>query len=318
MDLIPAHAMTIHPGPANQFSHCVWKAPAAGRYDIEASFTPLSTGGPHAYMLKNGVSIGDSLLPAGTPWSCSFKSMQLAAGDTIDAVVGVGNNGGYFNDLTQFSFTVTTDHGMRADETASAVVRQLKAPLREMIRQELQEALAGSAADHAINSFPVDAASSAWQNSGVRVNAGQHVLVEADKNEKWNLGQRLTDANGYSIVPPNAGTATYHTGTVNDDWHWGALICAVGNGRAEIKDPKHQMEIGTKRSFTAIGAGYLYFLCNDSPNLPDGGSGFDDNSGIIHVKVTVSDSACCAPPAIPATSALPSVTSTDGQNTTAN
>jgi hypothetical protein len=101
------HTMVMHPGPGNQFTHCIWTAPTAGMYQITSSFTSLSYGGPHAYILQDGVTIGDSLLTQGVPWSASYNSVALAAGDTIEAVVGVGSDGVFFNDETQFSFTIT-------------------------------------------------------------------------------------------------------------------------------------------------------------------------------------------------------------------
>jgi len=104
---IPAHALVIHPGPGNQFSHCVWTAPAAGAYNIQASFTSLWTGGPHAYLLKNGAILADSLLTMDIPWPATFNTVTLAAGDTIEAVIGVGLSGVFFNDETEFSLTIT-------------------------------------------------------------------------------------------------------------------------------------------------------------------------------------------------------------------
>jgi hypothetical protein len=86
-----------------------------------------------------------------------------------------------------------------------------------------------------------------------------------------------------------AGTPVYHTGTPNDDWHWAALICAVGEHRDLLDDPQCQVEVGLKRGFTVDSDGYLYFLANDNRALPNGTDGYADNRGIIHVKVTVTD-----------------------------
>jgi hypothetical protein len=104
---IPANCMLIHPGPENQFSHCVWTAPTAGAYNIQASFTSISYGAPHGYILENGTSIGDSDLTEEVPQTYSFASVALAAGDTIDAAIGVGSNNYYSNDETVFSLTIT-------------------------------------------------------------------------------------------------------------------------------------------------------------------------------------------------------------------
>jgi hypothetical protein len=67
----------------------------------------VSYGGPHAYVLKNGVSIGDSVLAENVPWSSSFSVVSVAAGDTIDAAIGVGTDGVFQNDTAVFSLTIT-------------------------------------------------------------------------------------------------------------------------------------------------------------------------------------------------------------------
>lgn len=175
-------------------------------------------------------------------------------------------------------------------ETAFAVARQLLDPLREAIRHDLGDALGSHGIDHEPNSFPVDATSAAWQNSGVRVKAGQHVLVKAAEGDKWDMGWGPIDAKGYAY-PRNAvsGTPTFHEGRPNDDWHWGSLICAVGDRRSQLDDPQHEVEVGSKRGFTVDTDGYLYFLANDNREAPDGANGYADNSGVIHVTVTVTD-----------------------------
>jgi hypothetical protein len=309
IDSIPGHAMNIHPGPRNQFSHCVWKAPGAGVYSVQASFTSLSSGSPHAYVLKDGVPLGDSLLVNGTPWASAFDSVSLAAGDTIDAALGVGTDGSFFNDETQFSFTITKQNGTTSAEGAAAsIARRLEGPLRALIQEELSKVKAGTAGDHGVNNFPVDGSSTAWQNSGVRVKAGQHVLVQAAAGDKWNIGWGPVDANGYDYQhDPNAGVPVFHTGTANEDWRWGALICAVADGRGDINDARREVEIGSKRGFTVDSDGYVYFLCNDNPNDP---IGYSDNSGIIQVKVTVTEAVKAAngkavEKATPSASAIP-------------
>ena len=132
--------------------------------------------------------------------------------------------------------------------------------------------------------FPVDASSAAWQNSGIFVKAGQHVLVQANPEDSWDIGLGITDAKGYRKTNQE-GTPLYHTGMVNEDWHWGALVCAIGS-RNDIKDSKNQVEIGMRKEFDVDSAGYLYLICNDAA---DDTRGYTDNSGIVHVKITVTD-----------------------------
>jgi hypothetical protein len=99
--------LTMHPGPQNQFSHCLWTAPVSGTYSIQASFTALDTGGPHGYVLKNGNAIGESLLREGVEKDYSFSAVAMAAGDTIDVATGVGVDGVFYCDTTHFSLTIT-------------------------------------------------------------------------------------------------------------------------------------------------------------------------------------------------------------------
>jgi hypothetical protein len=103
---LPPHHIGIHPGPANQFTHCRWTAPKSGTYSIHASFTAVNSGGPHGYILENGTTVGDSPLPEGVEKDYSFADVPLAAGDTVEVVVGVGANGSYYNDLADFCLTI--------------------------------------------------------------------------------------------------------------------------------------------------------------------------------------------------------------------
>lgn len=104
---VPADTMAFSPGPENQFSSCRFTAPAAGVYNIQASFTALGTGAPHVYILHNGASLDDQLLTQGVLWSGSASSVSLAQGDTVDVVIGVGLDGFFASDETTFTFDVT-------------------------------------------------------------------------------------------------------------------------------------------------------------------------------------------------------------------
>ena len=173
------------------------------------------------------------------------------------------------------------------DQTAAAVIARLEDPLRKVIAEEISKAMASKGVATAVSAFPVDAASPAWQNSSVSVKAGDRLLIEVSETDEWSMGQGQCNANGYDFIPPNAGVAIFHTGTENQDWHWGALVCAVGGGNAEANDSRHEAEVGMKGELTAKYDGYLYFIANDRPDRPGRPNGYDDNSGVIHVKVTV-------------------------------
>jgi hypothetical protein len=103
----PDGSMGFSPGPGNQFSHCRFTAPVAGTYTIQANFYATSYGVPHVYLLHNGVSMGDSFLNYGTPWTPTLAPVTLAAGDTIDAVIGVGTDESFYDDEVYFSLTIT-------------------------------------------------------------------------------------------------------------------------------------------------------------------------------------------------------------------
>jgi hypothetical protein len=104
---VPPHTMHMHPGPQAQFSHCVFIAPASGLYDVHATFTAISTGGPRVYILHNGLMISSSRLKQGRPWEFSTESLDLEPGDTIDVAVGVGPDKVFFSDETAFSLTIS-------------------------------------------------------------------------------------------------------------------------------------------------------------------------------------------------------------------
>ncbi|MGA3172117.1 MAG: hypothetical protein ABSE62_14010 [Chthoniobacteraceae bacterium] len=104
---LPAGTLGIAPGPGNQFSHCQFTVPVAGVYQIQASFTPTSNGAPVAYVLHNGAVIGQGVLNPGATWAESFTPVSLSAGDTVDAVIGVGSDKSFIDDEEFFSFTIT-------------------------------------------------------------------------------------------------------------------------------------------------------------------------------------------------------------------
>jgi hypothetical protein len=218
-------------------------------------------------------------------WVQKEDAAPVPASNTVNAAAQ------YNNELAKLQAITAAPTAAQAPDkrTIDAIAQEIAAPLRTMIRQEMMKA-SGDKSQEIAKAFPVDASSDAWQNSGVRVKAGQKVTVEAVAGEKWDVGWGPIDAKGYPAEHDSgAGIPLYHTGRANDDWHWGALICAVGDGRNELSDPGHQIEIGTRRSFTVDADGYVYLMANDNPQLPDGRNGFDDNSGIIHVNVTVID-----------------------------
>jgi hypothetical protein len=107
VDDIPPHKMLMHPGRQNQFSHCIFTAPSAGIYDVHATFTSIARGGPHVYILQNGMSMGGQVLREDKPWAFAPEPVTLETGDTIDFAVGVGLNRVFFSDETTFSLVIS-------------------------------------------------------------------------------------------------------------------------------------------------------------------------------------------------------------------
>ncbi len=137
-----------------------------------------------------------------------------------------------------------------------------------------------------VNAFPVHAAVSTWQDSGVEVKAGQHVLVVPAAGDKWDPGWGPVSAKGYDFDDdPNAAVPFFHPGKEFKNWHWGSLICAVAAKQDDLNDVQNEVEISGSLGFNVDSDGEVYFLCNDNPN-----GGYADNSGTIHVKVVVTDS----------------------------
>ncbi len=101
-----------HPGAAGEKSGSRFTAPAAGMYQVFASFAgnspaPTTTsgevrvnGGPPVFVAQiNGY--GPSSLQS------YVGNHTLAVGDTVDVLVGWGDNGNFFSDSTEVVFTIT-------------------------------------------------------------------------------------------------------------------------------------------------------------------------------------------------------------------
>ena len=95
--------LAAHPGPQDQYAIVRFTAPTAGVYDLASSFTGLDFVGPattDVHVLLDGVSIFDGNV-SGFESGPSFSSvLTLQQGDTLDFVVGYGQNGNYNYDTT--------------------------------------------------------------------------------------------------------------------------------------------------------------------------------------------------------------------------
>ncbi|HBT77109.1 MAG TPA: hypothetical protein DEB39_09325 [Planctomycetaceae bacterium] len=128
-----------------------------------------------------------------------------------------------------------------------------------------------------------------WQNSAIRLEAGEHIRIEA-------AGRfQLDDRPGPWIAEPNGITLKYHDGrpvgmllatvlTDEQDEYVEAEPGETGTGKAERSVPSgfaflRPVAVGSARAWTPPRSGTLYFRVNDSP------ADLANNKG--NIKVTV-------------------------------
>jgi hypothetical protein len=104
----PAGHLAFHPGPNNEMSVVRWTAPAQGEAEVTVKFVGLAdktTTDVHVVHNKAALFDGQlNLNGAGNETHCE-KKIAVAAGDTIDCVVGWGN-GSHGGDTTGLLFQV--------------------------------------------------------------------------------------------------------------------------------------------------------------------------------------------------------------------
>jgi hypothetical protein len=104
---VPAGAAALHPGPGNQLSVARFTAPAAGTYDLAATFTGYDIVGTSTdvHILHNGTSLFSSSVLGYLATASHAQPLTLAAGDTVDFAVGTFN-GSYAFDTTGLAASV--------------------------------------------------------------------------------------------------------------------------------------------------------------------------------------------------------------------
>ena len=100
--------MVNHPGPNGEYSVLRWTAPKAGEVEFSASFSGADSTTTDVHVLFNETTIADcdgnvNGFGAGPTFS---QTLVVEIGDTIDFVVGFGNNG-YSNDSTGVDALIT-------------------------------------------------------------------------------------------------------------------------------------------------------------------------------------------------------------------
>ena len=97
-----ANEVSLHPGPAGEYSVLRFVAPAARTYHLSVVFQGIDQTGASTdvHVLKNNGSLFDQQV-TGFHLPTSFSTaLTLAQNDTIDFAVGFGANGNYFDDNT--------------------------------------------------------------------------------------------------------------------------------------------------------------------------------------------------------------------------
>ncbi len=121
-----AGEMSLHPGPAGEYSVVRWQAPTAGQCTVKAAFKGL---GRHTttdvHILHNGRAIFDSFVNLhgqGNAVACE-KTVAVTAGDRLDLVVGCGN-GDYGGDTTGLAAMIRTSDGQEYDAAKEFTARR--------------------------------------------------------------------------------------------------------------------------------------------------------------------------------------------------
>lgn len=86
--------LSFHPGPKGEYCVVRWTAPAAGTYRVAAGFRAIDQQTTtDVHLLHNGRSLYEGLLrlEGAGPTASHEQTVDLAAGDTLDFVVGWGN-----------------------------------------------------------------------------------------------------------------------------------------------------------------------------------------------------------------------------------
>jgi len=115
----PSHQVCLHPGPNGEFSTVRWTAPAAGQVTINARFTGLPVSMPattDVHVLHQSRPLFDSWLNVSGHTNSAIYSngIAVAQGDTIDFVVGFGNQT-YASDTTGLDASIKFDNGPAYD-----------------------------------------------------------------------------------------------------------------------------------------------------------------------------------------------------------
>jgi hypothetical protein len=108
----PPGQAALHPGPRGEYSVARWTSPAADRYTVAATFAGMARATTDVHVLHNGRSLFDGVLNiGGQPNTATHTGdVTLAKGDTVDFVVGWGNES-HSSDSTAVTATIKSASG---------------------------------------------------------------------------------------------------------------------------------------------------------------------------------------------------------------
>ena len=112
---LPANMLTLHPSCTGKFSVARWTAPTTGWFSVVGLFQGIDTRGTttDVHILQDSATtlLGANINGFGDQAPFSF-ARYLAAGETLDFVVGFGFNGTFWDDSTGLAVTITTRYNV--------------------------------------------------------------------------------------------------------------------------------------------------------------------------------------------------------------
>ncbi len=119
----PADMLNLHPGAGGEQSTVRWTAPSAGTYQVKGRFQGIDTGGTttNVRILHKGVQVQSGGVNGYGSQAAYDFALTVAAGDTIDFVVGYGSNLTYNNDSTGLVATITPTTTQAVNNTLSFI-----------------------------------------------------------------------------------------------------------------------------------------------------------------------------------------------------
>ena len=118
----------LHPGPQGQMSILRWTAPSATTVNISGRFENMNNATTDVHVVHNSSAalFDGAINGAGSVAPFSIRK-TVAAGDTLDFVVGWGSNGTYYSDSTGLVLNIAPDAGSPYDDTKTAISGTIEA-----------------------------------------------------------------------------------------------------------------------------------------------------------------------------------------------